>query len=168
MWLQLLKSCIEDDFGEELKTTISKLGMSVREFSKECDIPESTLYKIISEKKNFGIATLKKIVKTVKRLEGYTEENVIGIITKREALDYIGRELEIGGKKIVIKEYPATTIEEEIIQGIRAEREGVKGLICGPIAATTLEKIISIPIVTIRFEEGPLMNSIQKLIKKLD
>jgi len=168
MWLELLKSSIEEDFGERLKVVISKLGKNIKTFSKECGIPESTIYKIISdEERDFRISTLKQIIKTVKRLEGYTSEDIIGIITKREALDSIGKELKIGKRKVLIKEYPATSIEEEIIQGVRAEKEGVKGLICGPIAATTLEKVVDIPIVALRFEEGPLMNSIKKLIKKI-
>ncbi|MDH5374410.1 MAG: hypothetical protein OEZ21_02695 [Candidatus Bathyarchaeota archaeon] len=66
-----------------------------------------------------------------------------------------------------MNEYPATTTEEEIIQGVRAEKEGVKGLICGPIAATMLEKVVDIPITALRFEEGPLINSIKRLLEKI-
>ena len=110
---------------------------------------------------------MKQIVETVKRLEGYGRENVIGIITTRGALDMIGRSFEFGGKVVKVNEYPATTIEEEIIQGIRAEKEGVRGLICGPIAATTLEKVVNVPIVALKFEEGPLISSMKKLMEKI-
>ena len=61
----------------------------------------------------------------------------------------------------------ATTMDEEIIHGVRAEKEGKKGLICGPIAATTLEKVVDIPITALRFEEGPLINSIKRLTEKI-
>ena len=168
MWLELLKSSFSENFGEELKGTIAKLGKNIKEFSEESGIPKSTLYKIVSnEEKDFRRSTLKQIVETVKRLEGYGQENIIGIITTRGALDMIGKSFEFGGKVVKVKEYPATTIEEEIIQGIRAEKEGVRGLICGPIAATTLEKIVDIPIVALRFEEGPLINSMKKLMEKI-
>ena len=100
------------------------------------------------------MSTFRQIIETVKRVEGYRRGNVIGIITTRGALDTIDGSFEIGGKRIKVNEYPATTIEEEIIQGVRAEKEGVKGLICGPIAATTLEKVVDIPITALRFEEG--------------
>ena len=110
---------------------------------------------------------MKQIVETVKRLEGYGRENIIGIITTRGALDMIGGSFEFAGKVVKVSEYPATTIEEEIIQGIRAEKEGVKGLICGPIAATTLEKVVDIPIVALRFEEGPLISSMKRLMEKI-
>ncbi len=168
MWLELLKSSLDENFGEELKDTIAKLGRNVKEFSEESGIPKSTLYKIVSnEEKDFRRSTLKQIVETVKRLEGYGQENVIGIITTRGALDMISRSFEFGGKVVKVNEYPATTIEEEIIQGIRAEKEGVKGLICGPIAATTLEKVVDVPIVSLRFEEGPLINAMKKLMEKI-
>lgn len=82
-------------------------------------------------------------------------------------MDTKGGSFENGGKRIKVNEYPATTTEEEIIQGVRAEKEGVKGLICGPIAATMLEKVVDIPITALRFEEGPLINSIKRLLEKI-
>ena len=168
MWLELLKSSLDGNFGEKLKETTSRLGKTIKEFSEECGVPSSTLYKIVSEeRKDFRVSTLRQIIETVKKLEGYGHENVIGIITTRGALDTIGGSFEIGGKEVKVNEYPATTIEEEIIQGVRAEKEGVKGLICGPIAATTLEKVVDIPITALRFEEGPLINSIRRLLEKI-
>lgn len=168
MWLKLLKASLNEKFGDELKDTIAKLGKNIKEFSEESGIPKSTLYKIVSsEEKDFRRSTLRQIIETVKRLEGYGRENVIGIITTRGALDMISRSFEFGGKVVRVNEYPATTIEEEIIQGIRAEKEGVKGLICGPIAATTLEKVVDIPIVALRFEEGPLTTSLKRLMEKI-
>lgn len=168
MWLELLKISLSESFGEKLKDCIGRLGMNIKEFSDASKLPKSTLYKIISnEEKDFRRSTLKQIIGTVKRLEGYGQENVIGIITTRGALDTLGRSFEIDGKTIKVNEYPATTIEEEIIQGVRAEKEGVKGLICGPIAATTLEKVVDVPITALRFEEGPLINSIKRLAEKI-
>lgn len=82
MWLELLKGSLSEKFGDELKDTIAKLGKNIKEFSEESGIPKSTLYKIVSsEEKDFRRATLKQIVETVKRLEGYGRENIIGIIT---------------------------------------------------------------------------------------
>jgi predicted transcriptional regulator len=168
MWLELLKSALTYEFGAKLKEVISKLGKTIIEFSEENKIPEGTLYKIISdEKRDFRRSTLIQIIDGVKKLEGYTDENFIGIITARAALDSLGKEFQIKKKEFLIKEYPATTIEEEIIQGIRAEKEGAKGLICGPIAATTIEKVVDIPISTLRFEEGPLLSAIKNLSRKI-
>ena len=164
----LLKASVSDNFGDKLQDTLNTLGLSVKEFSELTEIPVSTLYKIISEeRKDFRISTLKKIINGVKRIEGVDLERVVGIITSRNALDSIGRIIEIGNEVLYIKEYPATTIEEAIIQGVRAEKDGVKGIICGPIAATTLEKVVDIPITALRFEEGPLKTAIIKLKEKI-
>ena len=168
MWSELLMNCVTDGFGELLRKTLNALGMSIRDFSEEAEIPASTLYKIVSdEKKDFRRSTLRQIIQGVRRLEGVNEENVVGIITTRTALDTIGRTIEIDGGSVKIKEFPATTIEESIIQGVRAEKEGVKGIICGPIAATTLERVVNIPITSFRFDEGLMLDAIVKLVEKI-
>jgi predicted transcriptional regulator len=168
MWLELLKSSLGKNFGETLKEVISKLGKTIVEFANDADIPEGTLYKIISdEERDFRRSTLIQIINGVKKMEGFRDGRYIGVITTRGALDSLGKSIKMDGKEFEIREFPATSIEEEIIQGIRAEKEGIKGLICGPIEATTLEKIVDIPITSLRFEEGPLMNSIENLISKL-
>ena len=168
MWSDLLRECISPNFGEKLLETLNTLGLSVKGFSDNTKIPVSTLYKIISgERTDFRISTLGSIITGVKRIEGKDHERLVGVITSRNALDSIGRTLQVGNHVLYIKEYPATTIEEAIIQGVRAEKEGVKGIICGPIAATTLEKVVDVPITALRFEEGPLKTAIIKLNEKI-
>ena len=167
MWLELLKASLEYEFGVRLEQVISKLGLSIKEFAKESGIPESTLYKVVSGRKDFRVSTLKEIIKTIREREELEHDFVIAVITTREALDMIDRRQKIGGTDVKIKEYPATTIEEEIIRGITAEKEGVKGIICGPIAATTLEKIVDIPVIALRFPEQQLLDAISKLMKKV-
>jgi len=168
MWTDLLRGSISPNFGEKLQETLNALGLSVKGFSEFTQIPVSTLYKIISgERTDFRISTLRGIIVGLQRLEGADQERMVGVITSRNALDSIGRTIEVGNDVLHIKEYPATTIEEAIIQGVRAEKEGVKGIICGPIAATTLEKVVDIPITALRFEEGPLETAIIKLNEKI-
>jgi len=168
MWSQLLMSSISEGFGSHLKNTLNALGLSIKEFSEETGIPVSTLYKIISDEgRDFRRSTLRQIVEGVRKAEGIDEEKVIGIITTRTALDTVGRNIDLDGGTVGVKEFPATTIEEAIIQGVRAEKSGVKGIICGPIAATTLEKVVDIPITAFRFDEGLLLGAITKLAEKL-
>ena len=168
MWSELLRSCISESFGGQLRDTLKGLGLSIKDFSGETGIPASTLYKIISDEgKDFRRSTLRRIVEGVRRLEGTDQERVLGIITTRTALDTIGRTIDVNGETVAIKEFPATTIEEAIIQGVKAEKAGVKGIICGPIAATTLERVVDIPITAFRFDEGLLMDAIMKLAEKL-
>lgn len=167
MWLELLKSALDDNFGDKLEATISTLGLTIKEFAQESGIPESTLYKAISQRKDLRVSTLKQIVEAVRKREELNHDFIIAIITTREALDRIGRKLKINNEEIRIREYPATTIEEEVIRGIIAEKEGVKGIICGPIAATTLEKVVDIPVVALHFEEKILLDALNRMMKKL-
>lgn len=51
--------------------------------------------------------------------------------------------------KYLVKEYSATNIEEVFIQSIRAERDGASALVCAPIVSSIVEKVVSIPVVTI-------------------
>ncbi len=158
-----------EEFILELKKILIEKNMTALDFSKKTNIPESTLYKILSDpKKDFRISTLRQIIKTVREMEesklkGYN----IAIITTREALDNISKAIKIKDKTIKIKEYPANTIEEEIIQGIQAQKEGVKGIICGPVAANTIEKVVDIPVISIRFEKELLIKSIKNIANKI-
>ena len=168
---KLLRSLIKSNqaFIATFKELLFKHNMTVTDFCEKTKIPESTAYKILSDpQKDFRVSTLRNLIHAVQKLEGTLNEGtVFGIITTRGALDLVNRRIRLFNKDIIIKEYPATTIEEEIIQGIRAEREGVSGIICGPIAATTLEKVVNIPVITIRFERRLLMESIEKLLSKI-
>ena len=158
-----------EEFILELKKILIDKNMTALDFSKKTNIPESTLYKILSDsKKDFRISTLRQIVKTIKEMEERKlKVDTIGIITTREALDYISKSINVKEKTIKIKEYPANTIEEEIVQGINAQKEGVKGIICGPVAATTIEKVVDIPVISIRFEKELLIKSIKIIANKI-
>jgi len=167
MWVDLLKAAIEEEFGEKLERAISALGLSTKEFAEESNIPESTLYKIISGKRDLRVSTLKQIIKSIRKRENLENDFTIAIITTRAALDMINRRLDIGDRQVAIKEYPAMTIEEEVILGITAEKDGVKGIVCGPIAANTLERVVAIPVVALRFEEKLLLEAVNNLMKKI-
>ena len=158
-----------EEFIWELKKLFIEKNMTALDFSKKTKIPESTLYKILSDpKKDFRISTLRQIVKTIKEMEERKlKVDTIGIITTREALDYISKSIKVKEKTIKIKEYPANTIEEEIVQGINAQKEGVKGIICGPVAATTIEKVVDIPVLSLRFEKELLIKSIKNIANKI-
>ncbi len=167
----ILRKIVESDraFCQAFLEYLKKNGISIKDFSRMANLPTSTLYKITSGRvKTIRSNTLRKIIKTIRELEEKEiRKDAIAIITTRTAIELTEKEISIDGKKYVILEYPADSIEEEIIQGIRAEKAGAKGIICGPIAATTLEKVVSIPIATIRFEEGPLRNAIDRLLKRI-
>ena len=158
------------EFITTLRKEMSVKRISIQELSKESDVPESTMYKIMSDPdKDFRISTFRQMIKGMEKLLGLkedTNENLVALITSREALDSISSNIEINGNKISVMDFPALTIEEEIIQGIRAERMGAKGILCGPVAANTLEKVVKIPVMSLRFENDTIIKGLEKLSYK--
>jgi len=71
---RVMRAAFESDerMREALKEVFSDLGLSAREFSKASEIPQSTLYKILSGHREPNITTLRQIVKTIKLLEAPT------------------------------------------------------------------------------------------------
>ena len=159
-----------EEFVRAIKTFLAERNLSAKEFCDRTGIPKNTFYKILSgQRSDFMLSNLKKLIESMREIEEAERPHAIGVITARGALDVLPRTIRIEGwdEPLYVREYPAVTIEEEIIQGIRAEREKVKGIICGPIAATTLEKVVRIPVIALQFEEGALMRAIEKLSKKI-
>jgi len=61
-------------------------------------------------------------------------------------LENVPRTVEVNGMRIKVHEYPVLTLEDAIIAAVRAERDGALGVVCAPIVAPTVEKILSIPV----------------------
>lgn len=168
MWDEVLRAVVTDEFDERLSEALEQQNVTIEEFAERYDISESTLYKITSgHRTNFGVETLRQIIEGLQAEEGYTEPT-IGLITTRGACDRAPSGVEINGIEYRIKPLPAHSIEEEIIRGVRAEKEGVVGLICGPIAATTLEQAVDIPVGGLQFDADLMEGSIKDFVSKID
>jgi predicted transcriptional regulator len=171
LWQQLLFSFLneEDDSAEILKDVTQELDITLKELAELADIPISTLYKISSTEIDTRLSTLRKLINSIRELEyqNIDQQKSVGLITSRDVLDQLGNVIEINNEQIFIKEYLANTIEEEIIVGVRAVKEGVKAIICGPIAANTLRKILDIPVVGIAFSKESLIDSMEKALSKI-
>jgi predicted transcriptional regulator len=72
----------------------------------------------------------------------------------------------IEGKEILIREYPATSIEEALIAAIHAERDGALALVCAPIVSPTVEKILRIPVASI-MPQNSLVEAIKLAARKI-
>ncbi len=83
--------------------------------------------------------------------EGEDKNNkFIALIASRPVLNMIDENyVSENGTKFLIKEYSATNIEEVFAQSIRAERDGASALVCAPIVSSIVEKVVTIPVVTI-------------------
>jgi len=156
---------------QSVRVFLAERNLSAKEFCERSGMPANTFYKILSgSRKDFMLSNLRKLIRCMAKVDESSKGTTVGVITARGALDTLRRAVHTDGREqpIFIREYPAVTIEEEIIQGIRAERENMKGIICGPIAANTLEKVVRIPVVGLQFEEEALMAAVTKLSKKLE
>lgn len=71
------------------------------------------------------------------------------------------------GKKVIIREYPASSIEDVIITAIKAEREKVDGIVCASIVAHVIEKFVRVPIMAVIVEESSLLDSVFLLVDKI-
>lgn len=158
---------LEEDFGKRLERLIKEeLNVGIREFAREAGIPESTLYKIISGEREPNLKTLRRIASFIAK-KTRKGEGFIAVVASRPVLNMlVSYFVEVEGKKIPIREYSANSFEEAIVSAVRAEREGAKAIVCAPILSPTLEKIVSVPIVTIIPKED-LMNALKLAGKKV-
>jgi len=147
-----------------------KLGISISEFSERSGIPASTLYKIISGERDPNLRTFRRILFTIKELEsGHAkkEKNFIAIVCSRGCLDVLEKATTKVGKDIFnLKEYAVTSIEEAIIAAIKAERDGASALVCAPIVSSTVEKVVTIPVATIR-PTSSVVRAVELVAKKV-
>jgi predicted transcriptional regulator len=71
-----------------------------------------------------------------------------------------------GTETIDIREYAVTGIEEAIVESIQAERDGAAALVCAPIVSSTVEKVVTIPVATIR-PKSSITRALELVAKKI-
>ncbi|MDH7555382.1 MAG: helix-turn-helix domain-containing protein [Candidatus Methanosuratincola sp.] len=167
----LISAAMESNekFAEMLKSVMKKKGITVRDLSAGSGVPVSTINKMLSEERDIRLSTFREVIRYIASQSMEVVGDItVGIIAARPALNALSRhQLPVKGKKVIIKEYPANNLEEAIICAIRAERNRVQGLVCASIVATTVEKFVRIPIVTIKVEESNIIESLKVLVDKI-
>ena len=150
----LLWAAIESDqaFTEELHRVLhEELEMTARDLAKVAGMGESTIYKMMSGDRKPNLATLRRLIRAIQEIVGSKQGRFVALIAARPVLEDLLKEYEVLDLKgIEVREYPAFHLAEAIIQAIRAEREGAGALVCAPILSTTIEKILHIPVATIK------------------
>ena len=124
----------------------NELHMSLNEFCRATGISQSTLYKVMEGGREPNLRTVREVIKALKILNTAEENRFIAIIAASTALESIPESVTVSGQSIKVHEYPVATLEDAIIAAVRAERDGALGLVCAPIVAPTVEKILSIPV----------------------
>ncbi|HDN68386.1 transcriptional regulator [ANME-1 cluster archaeon ex4572_4] len=157
--------------GKELPALLTRaikqsLGVSVGEFSEKSGVPASTLYKILSGQRDPNLQTFRRIINTIRAIEeaelggkrgrgsaAKEKRKFIAIICSRGCLDVLERTTittENPRATFDLKEYAVASIEEAILAAVQAEKDGASALVCAPIVSSTVEKVVSIPLTTIR------------------
>jgi predicted transcriptional regulator len=160
----LSKRIFETDFTTALNEELEKKNMSVKELADLTGIPVSTLYKVTVGERDPRLSTIKKIVSVLEP----ERSRFIAIIAARFLLDSLElRETEINDKKFGIKGYSANSLEECIVAAARAEKDGASGIICAPILASIVEKIVDVPVGMIRPDLAAINEPISSILKKI-
>ena len=157
----------EGGFQKALKDVLENdLGMTVNEFCRQTNVSQSTMYKILEEKREPNLRTVRMIIKAVKSLEDNDSDDYIAVIASHIVFENLEKKIEVNGRTVVLKEYPVATVEDAIIASVRAERDGALAIICAPIVAPTIEKIVSIPVSTV-VPTNSVMRAVERVRKDL-
>lgn len=141
----------EERLREEFRRMLDvDLRMSVREFCASSGLSPSTVYKFTSAGREPSLRTLRAVVKGIRRVLRQSQEPFIAVVAARafvhEASEGVPRKK---GQGAPVREFPAASMEEAIVAAVRAERAGALAVVCAPIVAPTLEKVLAIPVVEI-------------------
>jgi len=137
----------EGGFQKAFKNILDdELDMSLSEFCQISGISQSTMYKILEEKREPNLRTVRQIIKVLRILYKKEDQRFLAVIASPRFMEGMPKAMEIQGNRFVVREYAISTVEDAIIAAVRAERDGAIAIVCAPIIAPTVEKIISIPV----------------------
>jgi len=158
------KRVFEIDFATALNEELERRNMSVRELAEQTGIPVSTLYKVTLGERDPRLSTVKKIVSVIEP----ERRRFIAVIAAKFLLDAVEtREVGSAGQKFAIRGYSAHSLDECIVAAARAEKDGASGIICAPILASIVEKIVDVPVGMLRPELSCVDEAIGAVLKKI-
>ncbi|MFZ1128102.1 helix-turn-helix domain-containing protein [Methanoregula sp.] len=158
------KRIFEIEFTAALNEELDRRNMTVRELSEQTGIPVSTLYKVTLGQRDPRLSTVKKIVSVFEP----ERHRFIAVIAAKFLLDSVTtREVESGGQTFAIKGYSAHSLDECIVAAARAEKDGASGIICAPILASIVEKIVDVPVGMLRPELSCVDEAVGAVLKKV-
>lgn len=159
------RAIFRQDFKDALEEVLDRKQMSLKELAELAGLPAATIYKITSGERDPRLSTVRAIVQA---LEPY-DQDMIAIIGAKFLLDDIENQtIGTDGKKYRIKGYTAHTMEDCIVAAVKAEKEGAAGIICAPILAALIERIVDIPVVIIKPDIATYQEAISSLTRQLE
>lgn len=146
---KLMRSMLEDAeaFPAALRAVLKEdLKVSVIEFAEASGIPQPTIYKLLSGEHEPNLRTVRMCVRAIIALEGGRSQGFIAVVAppstlSRLALDRLAK--EAGAP---MREYSAATVEDAIVSGVWAERDGALAIVTGPLEAGYLRRAVTIDV----------------------
>ena len=155
----------ETDLHVALKEEMERRGMSVHQLAEMSGISPVTLYKIVKGGRSPSFATVKKIAEIFyPRSKG----EFIAVIAAKFLLEDIeGTRIVVNETDYRIKGYSANSLEDCLVAAVRARDDGASGIVCAPVLASLLEKIVDIPVAIMKPEMAAVENAVNSIAKRL-
>ncbi|WP_332449235.1 hypothetical protein [Methanoculleus sp.] len=83
---------------------------------------------------------------------------------------FSGGEARSGYRKLAkywVRGYSADSLEECIIAAARADKEGALGIICAPILAPIVERIVDCPVAIIKPHQQTIIEAVETVAKRI-
>jgi predicted transcriptional regulator len=153
------------DFKTALEGELERRDMRIKDLAERANLPAATIYKITSGERDPRFSTVKAIVNALDP----KDRDFIAVIAAKFLLDEVeDQRLSIGEKVFKIKGYTANTTEECMIAAVRAEKEGARGVICAPVLATVVERLVDIPVVIMKPKKETIIDAFEAITKRLE
>ncbi len=147
-----------------LPEELRRQDMTIRDLALKTGIPAPTLYKITSGERDPRFSTVKKI----KDVLDPEMSPFIAVIAVKYLLDEVeSNEVRSGSQSIPVKGYGANSFEECIIAAVRAEKNGASAIVCAPILASVIEKVVDIPVAIIKPSHRSVTDAINSVSKRI-
>jgi predicted transcriptional regulator len=161
---KLMRAMMEDAdaFPAALRAVLKDdLKVSVVEFADASGIPQPTIYKLLSGEHEPNLRTVRMCVRAIIALEGARPDGFVAVIAPpstlaRLACDRIGREAGAA-----VRTYSAATVEDAIVAGVWAEREGALSIVTGPLEAGYVGRAVTVDVHTAEPTE-PLESTVRR------
>ncbi len=148
---KLMRALLEDAdaFPAALRAILREdLQVSVAEFAQVSGIPQPTLYKILSGEHEPNLRTVRLCVRAIIALEGTNERGFVAVVAPAATLGRIDVGSAAGEVAVRLKEYPAASVEDAIVAGVWAEREGALAIVTGPLEASYLRRLTTLAVIS--------------------
>ncbi len=146
---KLMRAMLDDAdaFPSTLRAVLKEdLQVSVVEFAEASGIPQPTIYKLLSGEHEPNLRTVRLCVRAIVALEGGRANGFVAVVAPPSTLARLDPDRIAKETGTPVKEYSAATVEDAIVAGVWAEREGAVAVVAGPLEAPFLRRAITIDV----------------------